>query len=100
MYLCLERRQRQRPIFAAPDDCGTALRTQREMYNSVLPVKAAIARFVPVIRVDEAFCSTGRCVVADDGKPLYLDRGHLSQHGSLYMARRLRLSEQILALAR
>ncbi len=57
------------------------------------------AKFLPVVRhiqtvnpqvlffdQNELFCKDRKCRLTDDGKPLFRDRGHLSEHGSVLLA--------------
>lgn len=55
---------------------------------------------VPIIQLDQALCHSAQCHIQADGKPLFVDTGHLTEWGSLVVGRRLRLGERVWAEAR
>ncbi len=54
----------------------------------------------PVIRLNPALCANGKCQTIIEGRPIFRDGEHLSNEGSVVVAKRLRLGKAIWVSAR
>lgn len=99
---CWQRLAEHLPIARPHADCRIA---RRNPERSTEMIDAMTAGFVeragvPVISLDEALCTAGECAVAERGRPIFRDEGHLTRTGSLLVGRRLNLGERVWAVAR
>ena len=93
---CWERKAERLPIAGPAADC--VLRDDNPQ-RALEGFEAMMSGFtqsahVPVVRLDRALCHAGRCDIAQDGKPLFRDNGHLTTWGSLVVGRRVDLGER------
>lgn len=90
--ICVERH-------AASIDAGDCAITQTDLVDVYKPHIDAVKRLEQkgfrVIWLDTALCAGSLCVTHDKGLPLYRDTSHLSIYGSVEVAKRLDLLDQI-----
>ena len=99
---CVERLLTGRWFFGGPADCRIPIDDYHQKSAPVLSLLARVEResIASVIRFDEALCSESHCNTQLDHRPIYRDRGHLSYEGSVAVATRSDLLQQILDRAR
>jgi peptidoglycan/LPS O-acetylase OafA/YrhL len=102
--LCLERLDSGLPTFGRPaaTQCSFDALAYRAKQEPVIHLLEQIARSadVPVVWLSELLCSGERCRAQEDDVPLYRDSAHLSIEGSVLLARKYHLMDQLVAQAR
>lgn len=99
---CIERRLSNRSLFGRFLDCDIPWREYQASRGETLAFLARAGRDngVEVLSLDPALCDAVRCRTMLGDVVVYRDEGHLSQAGSVAVARALRLGEWALAVAR
>lgn len=94
---CQLRMAEGKAILGHYPDCSFPLQEYRRYRQPVLAFLQAVQRdaFVPILSLDEALCSGGTCQTRKDDTILYADHGHLSQRGSILLARQMRWDQLI-----
>jgi len=89
-------------MLGGPSNCEIPIANYRATRMVSLAVLDALesTKDVGVIRFDQYLCDPDRCITERDGTALYLDAGHLSADGSIYLAREAQLVERIHSMAR
>jgi len=77
-----------RQLHNLPWEIGPTLAgvTQRQRFVLELMLHIAHTREVDIFYPNQYFCGTQRCMLAQDGKPLYIDDDHLSHWGAFLLA--------------
>lgn len=90
--LCLER-QMSHLFTRAPEDCNIPRRAYEQMHEPSIRLVRTIGLRTNVITVwpSEVLCHQDICETQNNGRLLYVDRGHLSYAGSDLFGRRARL---------
>ncbi|HTJ97709.1 MAG TPA: acyltransferase family protein, partial [Rhodocyclaceae bacterium] len=99
---CLDRQKSKLPIFGMVDGCNIDTAVYQRQRAPVIAFLDAVqaAGDVHVIRLDDELCTKDNCSTSRDGIPLYHDNGHLSVAGSIYLAKKISLLDQIKQTAR
>lgn len=98
---CVERLERNMPRFGKLSDC-TFTRTDSD--NKMAPVYSFLAEVsvlnnVNVIKFDDYLDINGKIIPSVDNHNIFIANGHLSYSGSIYLAEKMGLFDQILQLA-
>lgn len=93
---CWERQAEGLPLLGLHRNCVLTTNNparQTQQFDAMMAQFEASAK-VPVIRLDAALCNRTYCDIAQDGKPIFRDTGHLTLWGSVMVGRRLQLGER------
>lgn len=99
---CLERKARNRTLFGRFIDCGVPLAEYHASKRQVLAFLARVQQQadVEVLSFDSFLCDDRKCRTTLDGTFLYRDEGHLSNHGSVVLAKAMHLGTLVTKTAR
>ena len=94
---CLERLESKLPVMGVANDCMIDVDAYRKDKGSVLELMAALPQQagIAVINFDTYLCDKQLCKTNIDHTFIYRDAGHLSHEGSVFMANRMSLIENI-----
>ena len=90
---CLERRARNRTLFGRFIDCDIPVAEYHESKREVFAFlqQLRMRANVEVVSFDAFLCGPRECRTELDGTFLYRDEGHLSNDGSVALAKAMRL---------
>lgn len=92
--ICVERHA----AFIRKSDCAITRKDFPTLYvNHIDEIKRLEQKGVRVIRLTAALCKDGQCATHYRGMPLYRDTSHLSTFGSVEVAKRIHLLDQIVS---
>jgi hypothetical protein len=99
---CLERRARNRTLFGGFIDCNIPVEEYHESKHEVFAFlqQLGIRANVEVVSFDRFLCDPKECRTELDGTFLYRDEGHLSNDGSVALAKAMRLGPMLAQSAR
>lgn len=99
---CVERRARNGWLLRGFAQCDIPLARYRASKREVLAFLARLQREadVPVLSFDATLCDARACRTELAGTPLYRDEGHLSNQGSVVLARAMHLGARLESIAR
>lgn len=99
---CIERIARGLPNFGKYHDCEPESKdvTKRRAAVYDLLAKVEINSNVSVIRLNDTLDRGGKIMAADGGNSIFIANAHLSNTGSIYLAKKMDLIGQIQLLAR
>jgi len=96
---CLSRRAEGLPVLGVATDCGFAHAEQAPGAHAVddffdaLLAHAGTSRTWGVIDPANVLCPQGRCLVREEGVPLFADMVHLSQSGSVWLSQKMNMAK-------
>lgn len=101
---CIERKESRLLKYGGTSDCSFSLESSRRLGETVRSFLQIVSQRADVSVIDPEFvlCSseTGSCTGQFGGTVVYRDAGHLSYEGSVELARRMKLAEEVLRAAR
>jgi hypothetical protein len=99
---CSERLITRRLIAGPGANCETSVEGFHRWHGSMLELFTRMRREADtdVISFEDLLCGGGTCIATMEGKLLYRDEWHLTQAGSVLIARKSRLVDQVVARAR
>ncbi len=99
---CLERKARNRTLFGRLIDCNIPLpqyhASKREVFAFLQQARARTG--IEVVSFDPFLCDDRQCRTELEGTILYRDEGHLSNDGSVALARAMRLDALVAQAAK
>ncbi len=99
---CHLRRAQHLFTISAVADCDIDMAIYAKVRSNVRAFLAEVKaqKVVPILSLEEALCPGGSCQTQANGILLYADQAHLSQRGSVVLARQMDWARQIPAMAK